>query len=236
MSNEDIFWDDDVPPVPPLEKGSKLFINDDERTAFDKANGIAYFGFKRTKFFGYAEQYMLAADKLIQTIDHPLIREGYVLPIIFLYRHYVELQLKGLILLSNEQSGNPLPLEKLMKELKTHNLDKLWKITKPILERTFKRHESKSMLAEMEPAEEYINEFKAVDAISESFRYPFDKGGNPIWGKSSSTLQGISYINLQHIKGEMEKLYAFFGNSTMLLIVQPSSINTFSQNPVPYQS
>lgn len=47
MSDEDIFWDDGVPPVPSLQKGSKLFINDDERAGFDKANGVAYLALKR---------------------------------------------------------------------------------------------------------------------------------------------------------------------------------------------
>lgn len=147
MSDEDIFWDDGTPPVPPLQKGSKLFINDDERADFDKANEIAYLGIKREHFFDYAIQYKRAADRLIQTINSLLDRETCVLPIMFLYRHYIELQLKSIL----EDEGNENP--------NIYQLNALWKQVKPILERILKQLSRNELLAEMEAAEERIMEF-----------------------------------------------------------------------------
>ena len=166
MSDEDIFWDDGIPP-PRLQKGSKLFINNDERTNFDKAGGYAYFGFKKQSFLGYALEYIQAANKLIQTIDDLPGREAYVLPIVFLYRHYIELQLKSIL----EQEGCEI--------LPRHHLDALWTQVKPILERVFRQLSKKELLAEMEAVEERIIEFHEVDERSYSFRYPIDRKGNP---------------------------------------------------------
>lgn len=90
-------WDGDD--SVPLEKGDILFRNDDKRTQYDIENDYAYQDFRTSHFFGYALAYKEGADRLVES----LVENGYahhklVLPIIFLYRHYVELHLKELIL------------------------------------------------------------------------------------------------------------------------------------------
>jgi hypothetical protein len=218
MSNKGAFWDDGTPPIPLLKKGDKPFTNDDERTAFDKEKGHANSGFyKEQPFYGYAQEYISAADKLVQTVDGLLNREKYVLPIVFLYRHFIELKLKSI--LCEEYKGHKkssVPM--------THRIDELWDKVRKVLEPVLMQYKDNGMLAEVEAAEEFIKEFAAVDAMSESFRYPIDTKGQP-------TLKGNSL--LQHIADKMASLDAFLGDAFTTLFFHYGNVNKLPQDTTP---
>jgi hypothetical protein len=225
MSNKDAFWDDGIPPIPVLKKGDKPFTNDDERTTFYKEKGYAYSGFEEQSFFGYALEYVSAADKLVQTVNDLPDREKYALPIVFLYRHFIELRLKSILreeYKKHKRSSVP----------KTHRIDELWGMVRKVLEPVLKQYKDNGMLAEVEAVEEFIKEFAAVDAMSESFRYPIDTKGQPTL-KGNSLLQDVSYINLQHIADKMASLDAFLGDAFMTLFLHHGNVNKLPQDTTP---
>src|ERR1700730_3457521 len=108
MRMEDEMYEDyvDYDPGPaPLERGDRLFINDHAQVERDTILGNQHFGYKQAEFFTYSRAYLEAADRLVQTIDE-YSPDELTLPIVFLYRHYIELILKELVRAGNEKYGN----------------------------------------------------------------------------------------------------------------------------------
>jgi hypothetical protein len=105
--------------------------------------------------------------------------DALVYPIVFLYRHYLELRLKTII-----DNGRKL-LEQPGKFPKHHRLDVLWKETRKILEEVYKGDPTD----ELDEIEKVFDQFCGSDPIGIAFRYPIDKDGN-------KTLPGLTHINI----------------------------------------
>lgn len=151
----------------------------------------------QTKSAFYTEGYKLAADALVDKVllnyqnDTPprepdaRVKERLIEPaIIFLYRQYIELQLKHIILFDSKKvddTGNPLGsnTQKSIANSLNHDLVKQWATTRKILEDTIQNKGSKffNYLSEVE---KYITEFAGVDGDSYSFRYPYNKKIIPV--------------------------------------------------------
>lgn len=203
-------WDGDD--SGPLEKGDTLFRNDDKRTQHDVENGYAYHDFRKNHFFGYALAYKEGADRLVEA----LAEDGYsqhelVLPVVFLYRHYLELHLKELIIEGRKALGQPadaIPTG--------HNIFKLWNELKPILAQIqAKPYDLRK--EELLAVEACIKEFSEVDERSEAFRYPVNKDGKPLLGKNTR-LANLRYIDLQHLAENMKKIAGFFMEADMMIV------------------
>ena len=131
----------------------------------------------------YASGYKLAADKLAEetaTEDLDLV----VFPMVFLYRHYVELRLKSIIVLGNRLDGTPceIPIE--------HGIGRLWQRavgTMDIENGTIERIDI------------LINQLAAADPTGQSFRYSVDSQGQP-------TLEGIEHINVRNFADRMKEV------------------------------
>src|SRR5260370_29182350 len=102
----------------------------------------------------------------MQTRRH---HDSLVFPIVFMYRHYLELRLKQIIRDGNLFLGNPSIFPK------HHQIDRLWRECKVIL----KQVEPKVLDQDLEAVEERILEFSTNDPGSMAFRYPIDKDDNP---------------------------------------------------------
>lgn len=122
-------------------------------------------------WYHYVNGYKDAADLLIAHLDE-IGRGAYKLvpPIVFLYRHHLELAIKQLTrecakLLGR---GDDSP--------KSHRLDELWRICVSLLAQV-----SADITAaqEVQQTTRLIDEFCRADPTSEVFRYPEDKKGNP---------------------------------------------------------
>jgi hypothetical protein len=146
----------------------------------------------------YIEGYREAADKLV----HDVIESGtdqdiLVFPISFLYRQYIELQLKHIIqesrILLGEGSSFP----------EHHKLNDLWNTANGLMAKIIKDHDQSisSYITREDVAtiKSIITEFVKVDPDSFSFRYPKDKKGN-------KNLDGIEYINLRNLHDYMAVL------------------------------
>ncbi len=203
-------WDEDS--FVPLQKGDTLFCNDDERVQYDLKNDYGYQDFRGKSFFGYAIAYKEGADRLVQSLfgdphNHHLL----TLPILFLYRHYLELLMKDLVIEGKRVLGQPdasIPIG--------HKISWLWDELKPILLQIHIRPDLVNK-EELEAVEACIKEFAQVDNHSMSFRYPFNKDGTSFLDENS-LLASLHYIDLSHLAENMEKIDGFLKTYDMLII------------------
>ena len=90
----------------------------------------AYIGLTEQEWDVYAIGYKMAGDLIVQHMEN-IEKNNLVFPIVFLYRHYIELRLKEIInngyLLLNIKNDNQIHY------MKEHNIDKLWNETKNII-------------------------------------------------------------------------------------------------------
>ena len=121
------------------------------------------------KWDSYANAYKAAADALVDKVEGHAPEDVLVLPIVFMYRHHVELKLKyiisGLDLLSNTRMQNFI----------THNIVRLWDYVEAHLDcirgGTFDADMMNSL-------EQLINELSTLDPNSFRFRYSHDRDFN----------------------------------------------------------
>ena len=126
-----------------------------------------------------------------------------VFPTVFLYRQYIELRLKQLLIEGNRLLNRSFALPK------HHRLDTLW-------------HECKSLLKQIEPKvtdqeiaglEACIIEFHTTDPLSTAFRYHVDTKDNP------SLPPELRYINIPNLAKVMAKIDSFLDAVYMTISV-----------------
>ena len=138
----------------------------------------------------YASGYKDAADILVQRIEERSSgQDTQVYTILFLYRQYLELQLKELIqmgrLVIGKEKGFP----------KDHHIGKLWAICYPLLAEIAPG----DSVEKLKEAGRLIDEFASIDPTSQAFRYPEDRDGKP-------SLPGLATINLRNVREVIEKI------------------------------
>ena len=117
----------------------------------------------------YIVGYKDAADLLVKTVASGQgTADSLIFPIVFLYRHYIELRLKSLI-----EDGRRL-LDHEYNHKSEHQLSKLWPPVKDILLEVFPDEDKK----QYDAIDSLIEQFENVDPRSTSFRYPKDLSGN----------------------------------------------------------
>lgn len=122
-----------------------------------------------------ADQYKRAADQLVEMqkqggdLCHP---DGLFMPIAYLYRHAIELKLKGLLdkiiqcgLAKDEDDA-----------LGGHGLIKLWDAIKPALVDQWPKADRKPL----SNTEALIRDFHKIDKSGQSLRYSSTKNGNSV--------------------------------------------------------
>ena len=173
----------------------KLFIDGGDYYDF------AHFawGDLETQIGGYQIGYKAAADILISdaiTSKDISKLDTFVFPAIFLYRQYIELTLKYLII---TLSG--LSQEEKIERMKSynHNLDTLWK---DFVKVSFDITGEKNDVA-LNTVGKYVQDFHVFDKGSFSFRYPFSKNLKAIFGCEKR-------INLKHLKERMAEIEVYF--------------------------
>jgi len=135
----------------------------------------------------YAIAYKEAADRLVScALGSRAYPDLAVLPVIFLYRHYLELALKNIIC-----RGRRCSLEKagISKE---HDLSRLWKDARPVLEELCPEQDR----TELAVVENCVVKFHQHDKSSQESRYPVDRKGR-------QTLQSLARVDLRNLKRVM---------------------------------
>lgn len=170
--------------IPWPQSGDKLFVSTEgAENAWLKWRGD-------DKWFAYAEGYRKAADLLAKqsSIDSSEI-DFLVYPIGFLYRHYLELRLKSLIIVGLEVLGKRHEFRK------NHDIEELWKKTRAVLQEVWPNGSK----TDLDNVDACIHEFAHTDPISEAFRYPTTKDGK-------QTLANLKHIDLANLSKVMERL------------------------------
>jgi len=141
-----------------------------------------------------ARSYKDGADALAQAVyKGNATLDTVILPIVFLYRQYIELSLKDAIVTARAVEGKEAGYPK------NHNLKDLWAEAKGLI----KQHYGVDTPREIDFVDPCIEEFHQHDPESFSFRYPTDKKGN-------INLRGLSHINLRNLYETMDRLASFF--------------------------
>jgi len=142
---------------------------------------------------GYATKFKEAADVLVRdAAAGSAILDAVVIPIMFLYRQYLELTLKEIIMFGREVVGGEkgYPHE--------HNLKVLWGEALSLLT----AHYGSALPPEAQAVTNCIDDIDVYDPKSFSFRYPTDKNGRPY-------LTGIEHINIRNLRETMDRLASF---------------------------
>jgi hypothetical protein len=139
----------------------------------------------------YADGYKRAADIIVDQVDGDAPDDILILPIIFLYRHYVEVKLKDVIIGLDRLSGTHMG-----KGFGTHNLISLWSYLKSHLDCIRTEPGNKEILPALDSL---IAELATLDPDSFHFRYPYDK-------TLQQEMQLPHSLSMNHFKETMEKI------------------------------
>jgi hypothetical protein len=140
------------------------------------------------KWYIYSDGYKEAGDMIVNGIlEGKRSQDVLVYPVIFLYRQYLELAMKGLLtkIYKLQDICDKIPT--------THALDILWDKCRSHIQTIIPDDSSKELI----DISRLIAEFMVVDPKSMAFRYPEDKNG-------SKHLSNIRLINLRNIKEVIE--------------------------------
>jgi len=135
------------------------------------------------EFGAYATAFLEGARRLARrAFRHGGHRELDALPIVFLYRHALELFLKAIVLQGNQHMrlhGQGLPDEQLWRTLAGHRLSALL----PHVRRVFsfvgwKWHWPDVRISTFAEVQRVLHDLDSVDSASFAFRYPTNKRGD----------------------------------------------------------
>jgi hypothetical protein len=123
-----------------------------------------------TRLVLMTDGYKKAADlAVIHCIDHPADRDFLVYPIIFNYRHFIELSLKHQLATHGPSVGAE-------PNWHTHDLAKLWEAFSEMVDRY--------QIPDPDDADAVVQavvaEFAKIDPKSDAYRYPVDQKGKPL--------------------------------------------------------
>lgn len=151
------------------------------------------------EFHVYADRYHNAAEKLMnELLDQPSFHDMDPCPIVFLYRHSIELYLKAVCLVGYDlfqvkdkellMHGAPLEKEKLFKN---HKLLPLIEVIKQVFDElgwSWDLEDKFEYFKSYENFKSALNEIDSIDSGSYTFRYPYDKNES-----AASLTKGFSF-------------------------------------------
>jgi hypothetical protein len=165
-----------------------------------KAEGVLGAFVEHDGYYYYAAAYKEAGDELVQAVlDDRLQADSAVYPVLYLYRHYVELILKDIVGIGAklEKSGAASPGHHIVRDLWQNEV-------RPLLERTFPEGKKE----DTDIVEKCVLELASIDASGEASRYPTKKkGGDPTWPKTEQ-------LNLDNMRQVMKRIATFLDGSS----------------------
>jgi hypothetical protein len=191
---------EDFKPPPPPRKEDVLFRDD----LPDWGNNACLSHWGSGNHYAYTEGYLRGARTLVERVVSTSRDQDVLLyPIIFLYRHHIELVLKKLIARSPYLIDRELTdAEK--QHLCRHRLDLLWNDLKPMMEDICKAAGWDRLDPEDAAGiDSYIRQLVKLDPDSYSFRYTHSKKGDP------SLPSDLKRINVRHFSEMMERLASY---------------------------
>lgn len=148
----------------------------------------------------YPKAYLDAAKLVAEAIASGANPDVIGYPLMYLYRHYLELMLKELINLgralnsSSDRSSYP----------DRHELDVLWKDARPLIEKYgYREGENKD---DLEAVGLQVGEFASLDPDGETFRYPVTRFKK---GRREKTMPSPLHLSLDQVAKMMERVDNF---------------------------
>jgi len=188
-------------------KGDKLFVSTSNAAVVD-CTGFTARGEKRSSIGRhdlYADGYLLAADKLVESLQGLPQEDALIYPILYLYRHHVELALKGSIYLSlnwlfqGTEEERKQRFEKLELTRK-HGISELWRVLKGLIPGLVDQMGSGTT----EAFESLLGQVSEHDSSGQAGRYPFDR-------KGQQTLMRVNEVDLNHLRLQFKKMSHYLG-------------------------
>lgn len=157
---------------------------------FTKHELWPYNAFVESDWDLYATGYKRAADYLVEQAASTHQQDFIIYPAMFLYRHYLELRLKEVLLALQAYFGLPRQIPP------HHDLHRIWREVRPLMESAWGGDET---IINNDAIEVRINEFDQIDKGSFSFRYPVTKDDIPSL-KDLPGIDGQPMINLYQVR------------------------------------
>jgi len=177
------------------QKDARLFVGDGSPEQFSRIG----WGGAQHQFSLYIHGYKAGGDVLLQhaiASKSPEQLDTLIFPILFMYRQFIELELKWIFLVFSDSDRSE---KRTFINDSSHDLIKLWQKAKNILLKDATPRERE----DINIVEDYIKQFHEIDKSSFSFRYPITKDLDQI-------LNTQHRINLSNLLQRMNELYQFF--------------------------
>ncbi|WP_037406447.1 hypothetical protein [Shinella sp. DD12] len=151
--------------------------------------------------YAYKAGFRRAAFQLTERMcERPIDQDSIVYPIVYLYRHHVELMLKDIFRLASDLCEVQISGSQ-KDHLGRHDLAKLWSLIRPLLDPVCKIAGSSSLpVADLDGIDAYMSQLNDHDPRGESFRYARSRDATRTLGTD------LVHINIRSFAIQMEKL------------------------------
>jgi hypothetical protein len=179
----------EIPNLPWPDENTKIFLAGEIRP------GLAWLPQSPGQWHAYAEGYREAAEWLYAKWREDQIKPDYLAyPMVYLYRHFVELMLKEIL-----QSGSQAGVVELGKNWKCdHNLKRLWDKVRSVLSPLFPGEPRRDLAN----AQRLIYELHERDESAQEFRYPISQEGK-------KHLANMERLDIDNFFDAMRRLASF---------------------------
>lgn len=161
------------------------------RERADAWRDVALVGGPTSRAFPYAIGFKEAADRLVDAVLASRMQDLTLFPILYLYRHAIELALKDLVYEDQRYDGlTPVVLI-------THKLSVLWPRARQVMERIFPEGDT----TELDTIGRLIDELDAADPDGSSFRYDVDATGYV--RELPDELRRVDILNVKAVCGKI---------------------------------
>ena len=185
----------DLSKLPWPDASSRVFV------AGEPSRRVAWIPNSAAQWHCYAHGYKEAAERLYESWK-TLSDDNLVFPLVFLYRHYVELRLKELLQTAERFLGLPRGWQS------DHDIANLWTRLAGLLPRIFPDEPE----ADLNNADRLVRELADGDPYSFHFRYPESK-------KGQQHLENLERLDVVSFMDAMGRLSAFLDGASMALSV-----------------
>ena len=192
----------DLSQLPWPDENSHVFLRG------EPSRRVAWIPKDPAQWHRYACGYKEAAERVYESWV-ALSDDSLVFPIVFLYRHYVELRLKEL--LQSAERYLDLPRE----WQSNHKIGELWGCLNQLLPQIFPDEPE----ADLQNAGRLVRELAQGDPLSFHFRYPESKDGR-------QHLENLERLDIVSFADAMRRLSAFLDGASMALSVYTENQGT----------
>ena len=181
--------------------GDRLFTESDRAASVDCTGYSNPFSNEPRSPIGrwglYTDGFLIAGDRLVEGFTGTAPEDALIYPVLALYRHHLELELKGLVRQAlNYSVADKANIERGRGELSnTHGLKALWNM----LQMHFPQSKDWAIPEQHAAFEALLFEFDEHDPNSQAARYPWDK-------KECQTLTRLRRIDLPAVKASIHKM------------------------------